>query len=509
MKDLQDGIPHGDNAKGVGAPQPLAPELEAVVVRTANSLCDGTATHEDVADLQETLRDNRAAISYYVELLGLHTALDWTVTSRPSASGDFETVTTSGAEQRETHRQLRPLGARSLAVLALGACLLLAAGVGQWLRPQGPPAVGPTEGSDCAAIVSHTDGASWVVLNPSEKPQMRTTLAAADTVHLNDGNLSIRFADGAVVDLVSPAVFQVLAPDRALAVRGKLTATVNEHAVGFAIDTPRAQVVDLGTRFGLEVDGRGQTDVVVFEGEVDVAYGPVESTGDDWRRRVMRIGEAVRVDDRGDANRIVAIESNRFASAPTPETPANARPSEPVISNVRDNIREDESWNYYEIVHGGMGEDALAFVDREAHEWNGLDASGMPAYLVGGDYIKGFNNDKSVGEFEIEVTVDRPCRLFLLFDNRVPVPGWLSDGFRDTGDDIGLDRGPYARIYSKQRVDDFASGDGAGESIDDSASVWERIVQAPTTVRLGSLEASTTITNMYGIVAVPIEEDAS
>jgi len=42
---------------------------------------------------------------------------------------------------------------------------------------------------------------------------------------------------------------------------------------------------------------------------------------------------------------------------------------EPLISDVRDNIERDPTMlSFYEIIPGGMAEDALAYVDRVARQ---------------------------------------------------------------------------------------------------------------------------------------------
>ena len=53
-------------------------------------------------------------------------------------------------------------------------------------------------------------------------------------------------------------------------VSGLLTATVPPGAEGFRVDTPTAQVVDLGTAFGIEQRTDGTSKVSVFDGEVEV-----------------------------------------------------------------------------------------------------------------------------------------------------------------------------------------------------------------------------------------------
>ncbi|MEO1497054.1 MAG: FecR family protein [Planctomycetota bacterium] len=466
--------------------------------RCIDAVCDDRATAADVAEIERLVGEDPEAVERYLDQVGVHTGVDWLVTSQQPAAPPLPDH--SFASRMLAGRMLahRASGGRLAlyGLLSLGACVALMLSLPSRLD-ETPALVTP-----CAAIVSHSECAQWVVLHNAERPDgMRQQLFSTETLHLTEGRVAMRFADGAEVDLTGPAVLQVLAPDRALAVRGRLTASVDEDAVGFAIDTPRAQVVDLGTRFGLEVDDRGATDVVVFEGEVDVTYGPATSADADWSRRVMRMGEGMHVDRAGDAQRIVSIRSERFA--PGAEGGASERP--PLISEVRDNIRGAESWNYYEIVRRGMGEDAVAYVDREEHQWNGLEAGGMPAYLVGGDYVKMFNHDKVAADFAMELEVAQPVSLYVLFDKRVPPPEWLTTDFEATGDEIGLDIGPFLNLGGTMNLD-HSAGSGPGVSVDDVLTVWKRVIPHPAIVRLGATETQTKELNMYAIVATPLDD---
>ena len=68
----------------------------------------------------------------------------------------------------------------------------------------------------------------------------------------------------------SPAALEVISPTRTRAVLGTLKAHVGKGAEGFTVETPRTTVVDLGTDFGIDVSRHGSTDVVVFNGMVDL-----------------------------------------------------------------------------------------------------------------------------------------------------------------------------------------------------------------------------------------------
>ena len=321
-----------------------------------------------------------------------------------------------------------------------------------------------------------------------------------DTVRVTSGVMKLKFQNETLVTLHAPALFEVVSDMRARILLGKVTAKIGPTAKGFSVITPQATVVDLGTEFGIQVNDVGATDVVVFKGAVDVDYPTtLEGTA---RQQRLRTGEAVHLDASGTASRIVSITNGQFADQPRREL----RP--PIITEVRDNIqREAGSWNYYEIVHAGMAEDAKAFVDREAHEWNGITPAGMPSYLLGGDYVKTFNNDKVRHEIEIALTVAQPCRLYILFDDRIPPPHWLEENFHLTGDKIGVDEGPW--VSNGKVRSEHQPGVGPGVSIDNIDSVWVRDIPAPGTIELGGTETPINSINMYGIVAVPLDAAAT
>lgn len=318
-----------------------------------------------------------------------------------------------------------------------------------------------------------------------------------ETVRVTNGVMKLLFHNETLVTLHAPAIFEVISDMRARVLLGKVTAKIGPNAKGFSLITPQATVIDLGTEFGIDVNEVGATDVVVFKGAVDVDY-PTTLEGAARQQR-LHTGEAVHLDAKGTASRIVSITNGQFSEEPAP---TSLRP--PVITAVRDNIQRETAWNYYEIVHGGMAEDAKAFVDREAHEWNGVTSSGMPSYLLGGDYVKTFNNDKVRQDIEITLSIAHPCRLYILFDDRIPPPNWLQEKFRKTGDKIGVDEGPY--IAGNKLKTEHQPGMGPGVSIDNIDSIWVCDILKPGSIRLGGTQTPSSSINMYGIVAVPLGE---
>ena len=164
------------------------------------------------------------------------------------------------------------------------------------------------------------------------------------------------------------------------------------------------------------------------------------------------------------------MQGEEFLSPP--QVRHDQRPT-PVIASVSDNIRLHDTAKYNRVIPAGFEEDCRAYVDRE-HEWNGLDKHGLPSFLVGGDYVMTFNEDKTATELALTVQLAQPANLYVLIDNRVPPPEWLTRDFVDTNVDVGLDE-----VHSHVNIE---TATGAGKSLDQFYSVWKREVHEPTSI---------------------------
>ncbi len=109
-------------------------------------------------------------------------------------------------------------------------------------------------------------------------------------LHLEEGLARVAFDSGAEITLEGPAELDLKDAMLARLERGRLSAHVSPLAKGFTVDTPAAQIVDLGTTFGVEVDARGDAEVHVFKGLVELAptkrssVPPVRLTQDNAKR---------------------------------------------------------------------------------------------------------------------------------------------------------------------------------------------------------------------------------
>ena len=344
------------------------------------------------------------------------------------------------------------------------------------------------QGGEVASLVE----ARNVVWDVGQTPIAVGTRLGPRDIRCASGTFKLVFDSGVEVALEGPADLRILSGMRILAVRGRLTAHVDGRAKGFAIETPNTLVVDQGTEFGVEVDVSGRTDVVVFQGLVDLAHSePVDRPAPIKR---LGQGEGMRVGNAGLLSRIISVErrpgDDEWATGPSSDQGA-------VIRSVRDNIRGLDSSKYYQIVRRGLDDDVPAYVDR-THQWNGLDRGGLPAFLRGADYIMTFNDDKWMKDLSVTVQLARSATLYVFYDTRLATPRWLPERFTDTGVSIGLDEGQWPG-GSPQSV-----GRGPGTSIDTVFSVWRCELGPEETIDLGNVGAiKHGVGNaMYGIAAV-------
>lgn len=157
-----------------------------------------------------------------------------------------------------------------------------------------------------AARITRTHRCVWGENQP--EASLNSDLATGQLLELREGLAEITFTGGAKVIMEGPATLDVNTGARGFLRGGKLVAHVPKGAEGFAVATPLATFVDLGTEFGLSVNPQGVAEANVFKGKVEVA---VESTVEDGfhQHQQLSAGQAVRVSPADDEERLPRIES--------------------------------------------------------------------------------------------------------------------------------------------------------------------------------------------------------
>jgi hypothetical protein len=459
----------------------------------------GLATPEERARLELLLDDHPSAINWYLRISDdTLTFCDAARSRAKPAQNEIGSAAPFACELPLPRRNAGSAPTRFWQTLSVCAAIAGLIVVGLVLRfdPSFSSHSRVRDGNDDLARVIEVTNVTWAQGAP--KYEEWSSFRPGARLQFETGWVNLFFPNGAEVLIEGPADIRYESPQKIFATKGKLAARIGPDAVGFRIDTPHANVTDRGTEFGLSVDGASHTSVVVYKGEVDM-----DVVGDAARpSRRLQTGEALSVDRAGQLSRITTVEMNEFLEPPQTRRPGNRQSR--LIGAVTDNVRSLETAKYYRVIGRGFRDDCQAYVDR-LHEWNGLDRRGLPPFLVGGDYVMTFNDDKIASHIEIAVTLARPANLFVLLDDRVPPPEWLTRDFVNTKWKIGGDDGWTAG--------DIHVGVGPGQSIDQTFTIWHRVVREASTVVLGPLtdesgpKAVNVPRSMYGIVATALRSN--
>lgn len=119
-------------------------------------------------------------------------------------------------------------------------------------------------------------------------------LQAGDRLNLTAGFAEITTNDGAIAILEAPASVELVDNKNALRLHsGKLVGICEtEASQGFVVFTPRMDVTDLGTRFGIHIDPQGDVYTAVLEGEVQLSSNDDSATAS--TSLTLKAGQAIR-----------------------------------------------------------------------------------------------------------------------------------------------------------------------------------------------------------------------
>jgi hypothetical protein len=336
------------------------PEDLAAARALIGALCEDRLTPEQAAELEDLVRHSSEIRRMYIRLMHLHAGLyqHAALLGERVIDLDAEASSSAGLEDAMVMPALtveateeRPLvvrepatlpvpswrmpriaagrlrrtawrAAAALVVLGLGlvvAVVLHHAGTGR----------GPVQtAAGSVATFSQGFDAEWA---DDPAPVVGADLSADREYSLRAGYARMTFSGGVVVVVEGPARFSAHSSAEMNLKAGKLSAVVPGGANGFAVRTPAATVVDLGTEFGVGASEAG-TDVQVYRGKVSLA--PVASVGAAASgpaaraAQVMNQGEARRVDATG-AVSTVAADPAAFVRSAQFDGWAKAAPAAP------------------------------------------------------------------------------------------------------------------------------------------------------------------------------------
>lgn len=205
-------------------------------------------TDSEWQELQERLRTDKSARSYYAECAVMQAQIAWCF------SNELET---------QSKIILPPKKQKLMTYCMVGVpALLILSAVFLFLLPfeKGASNRALAHVIDLVKVTWEKDAPVW---------KLNRGLKAGDQIRLKEGYLELEMASGTQVIIEGPAALEVLEDGNLNMSLGRLFARVPKQAEGFTVSTPSAKAIDMGTEFGVYVNEAKTTDVHVMQGLVD------------------------------------------------------------------------------------------------------------------------------------------------------------------------------------------------------------------------------------------------
>ncbi len=189
-------------------------------------------------------------------------------------------------------------GLRSVGALAAGIAIGLVTW-GLWPEPVAPvaPNLAAREEATTSSVAVLARGVNMEWDRTLAAPAVNAPLQPG-LLRLRSGVVEIEFFQGARLCVEGPAEIQLISAGEAFCRYGRFSAHVPPQARGFRIGTPKGDIVDLGTDFGLDLN-ETSPELHVFKGEVEL-HQPKTAM------RMLTTGTAAGLDQNGSTRTLVA-----------------------------------------------------------------------------------------------------------------------------------------------------------------------------------------------------------
>lgn len=294
------------------------------ILRLIAQACDGHLSADEHVQLQQLLLEDEVARAEYSNFCQMEADLHFS--ARANRAGRKALAIVSTAELPSHPWSMGTIFLAGAVTASLAAALILWLGNANWRgaaeapRQAGIQDIAANETPSAAVYIDNDklvpEGFVAHILrvspdftwkHPTASPDFLLRIKPGDKLNLAKGLVQMEFASGARIILHGPAVFTPTSATTGHLESGRLTGEVTEG--NFHLTTPAAEVIDLGTEFGVQVDSEKSTDVVVFNGKVQVVgtSGTRESLD-------MTKGMAARIRSDGSKHLVgVATEADQFA----------------------------------------------------------------------------------------------------------------------------------------------------------------------------------------------------
>lgn len=241
-------------------------------------LSDTGLSPDDAARLQKLLESSPEARALYQDHLMLEAQLEFELGGTISREVKRQSEKVVALSNSAGKRSSRLRWVRYAAAVVLVAILFLS------------QITSVPQNTDFAARVVKCAGTEFDTAGPQlnagdDVPAMAVTLAK--------GAIEIETNRQVRLIIEAPATFRFENSQKLVLKNGRIAAEVPPKGTGFTVQTPGGEVIDIGTKFGVDVMAGGTSEVHVFKGEV------LAQNGDSTKRLNLRQDQALRMDAAG------------------------------------------------------------------------------------------------------------------------------------------------------------------------------------------------------------------
>ncbi|MEN1680844.1 MAG: lectin-like protein [Planctomycetota bacterium] len=328
---------------------------DSEVLELARGLCEQSITEEERARLEVLLTTHPELRCDYLRYVGVHADLNWRYranASEAASSGHLSESATPSSGRGQ-------LGKGLMLFLAIAASVALFAAAVPFGSPSQPAA--DETGDQRPAYVATLTGATHAVWVGEGQAVNVGQRVETGLLKISEGEAELVFDSGARVLIAGPATLKIETPLSLFLKRGRVAAHMPPSAIGFEIRTPMSKLVDMGTEFGVQVDDSGQTEVMVFRGQVDLHYGAESESGETASKLAISDRQARMIKSPGTAGEPIEFSLDRFG---------------PLARRVADPVE-------WEASEGGNGHFYQLVVQDEPLTWHEAAQDAMSRYYRG------------------------------------------------------------------------------------------------------------------------------
>lgn len=231
----------------------------------AEKLREGTIADDEVVELEILLAESPGALDAFAQLAMLtaelrHAQGRLSLPKQPAARGKIIPLFQRG--------RVRWLAAAAIVLLAITGWQFFAARISRphsW-QLSATPNPAPASAGATVAEISNASGAALRCAGKEISADTGRQLEAG-AYELRLGLIELKYPNGVVLLIESPARFELRDAKTIGLPSGNLTARIPKAAAGFTVETASGNVVDLGTEFGVSANAQS-SQVHVFKGEV-------------------------------------------------------------------------------------------------------------------------------------------------------------------------------------------------------------------------------------------------